>query len=115
MELEQIKQILKENKKVVFAPPGLFHITVDTESKTITFTTDTPDCLIESGKLEEALEKLFAEFGIKDYKIEFHNHKGKWHDKDIIFKLENIKKMPRIVKFIQDNFYKTENWVYEVR
>ena len=127
MELEEINQILKENKKVVFGPRdssknergnylGLHYITVDVKEKTIMFTSDTMDYTM-SKKLEEAMEKLFSKFGVTNYKVQFHIHKGDWHDKDVFLQLQDIEEvqdseeMPEIIKFIQDNFYKDcEDW-----
>jgi len=130
MELEEINQILKENNKVVFGPKesskkergnylGLHYITVNVKEKTIMFTSDTMDYTMFK-KLEEALEKLFSKFGITNYKVQFHIHKGDWHDKDVILQLQDIegvqdsKEMPEIIKFIQDNFYKNcDDWDIE--
>jgi hypothetical protein len=125
--LHEIIQILKENNKVVFGPResskkergnylGLHYITADIKAKKVMFTSDTMDYTM-SRKLEEAMEKLFSEFGVVRYKVQFHIHKGDWHDKDIILQLEDIDGvqdsdvMPEIIKFIQDNFYKDcDDW-----
>jgi len=124
MELEELRQILKENDEVVFGPRessekergnylGLPYITV--KDKTIRFTSDTLDYGM-SKKLEEALEILFSKFGVTNYEIQIHIHNGDWHDKDIILHLQDIEgvqdseEMPEIVKFIQDTFYKECDW-----
>ncbi len=126
MELYEIDQILKENGKAVFGPResskkrgnylGLPYITVNVKEKTIMFTSDTMDYAMPK-KLEEAMEKLFSEFGIVNYKVQFHIHRGDWHDKDIILQLQDIEGvqdsdvMPEVIKFIQDNFYKDcDDW-----
>lgn len=129
MELKEINKILKENNKVVFGPielskkvrdnyfdkPYLYYITVNVKEKTIMFTSDAPDYTMHK-KLEEAMETLFSKFGVTNYKIQFHIHKGDWHDKDIILQLKDIEEIQNsdviseVIKFIQDNFYKDCNW-----
>ena len=127
MELHEITQILKENSRVVFGPResskkergnylGLHYIAANVKEKTVMFTSDTMDYAM-SKKLEEAMEKIFSEFGVTNYKVQFHIHKGDWHDKDVTLQLEDIDGvqdsdvMPEVIKFIQDNFYKDcEDW-----
>jgi len=127
MELHEISQILKENNKIAFGPResskkergnylGLHYITADVKEKTVIFTSDTMDYTM-SKKMEEAMEKIFSEFGVTNYKVQFHIHKGDWHDKDVTLQLEDIEGvqdsdvMPEVIKFIQDNFYKDcEDW-----
>ena len=130
MKLEEIKQILESNNKMFFGPkkysktekgkyPGLPYIIVNVKEKTITFTTDTMDYSMPK-KLEEAMEKLFSKFGVNDYKVQFHIHKGDFHDKDVILKLHDIEgvqdsaEIPEMIKFIQDNFYKVDKWDFAV-
>ena len=90
MELHEITQILKENSRVVFGPResskkergnylGLHYIAANVKEKTVMFTSDTMDYAM-SKKLEEAMEKIFSEFGVTNYKVQFHIHKGDWHD-----------------------------------
>ncbi|HLF54137.1 MAG TPA: hypothetical protein VI612_00260 [Candidatus Nanoarchaeia archaeon] len=129
MELEEISRILKTHNHIVFGPkespksaggdyPGLPYIAVDVKEKTIMFTSDTIDYTMPK-QLEEAMEKLFSKFGVINYKIQFHIQKGGWHDKDIILQLQNIEgvqnpgEMPEIIKFIQDSFYKVDDWNFK--
>lgn len=127
MDLQLLNDLMK-NKKIAFGPKenkkkalgeylGLQYIQVNTEKKQISFTTDTLDYSM-SHKLEEALEMLYNEFGIVNYIIDIHIHKGKWHDKDIIIQMkdidnvQNIEEMPEVIKFIQDHFYNVSEWDY---
>ena len=115
MNFQTIDKILNKNSKVVFGPKehssneehkslGLHYISVNVKEKTIMFTSDNQDYSM-SKKLEEVMEILFSEFGIDNYKVKVHIHKGDWHDKDITLELKNSKMISNIVKFIQDNFY----------
>ena len=126
MQLEKIKQLVELKKNLVFGPKanskgdsgnylGMPYIEISVKDKTIQFTTDTSDYTM-GRKLELALEQLFAEFGVTDYNILVHIHKGIWHDKDIILKLHDIRgiqdsdEMAEIIKFVMDNFYKNDLW-----
>lgn len=124
MELHKIREVLEKSKLIVFGPgyqeivkeggyKGSPCVFVDINSKTIKFTSDIQDYTMRK-KLEEVLEMLFKEFGIDEYIVQFHHHKGEHHDKDIILKMETIEKFPEIIKFIKDNFYKVDEWNFAV-
>lgn len=120
MDIEEIKNILTEGRLIIFGPGeqeivkkgdyrGLPYLEADLNSKTLRFTSDTMDYMMQE-KLEEVLECLFKEFGITSYTIQIHIHKGEHHDKDIIVNLQKVEEFPEIIKFIQERFYKALAW-----
>ena len=64
-------------------------------------------------KLEEVMEILHKRFGIFNFSVQPHNHPGEIHDKDITIKILEKEKLPEIIKFIMDNFYKNKDWSYK--
>lgn len=127
MELDKITEVLQtQTNEVIFGPRESLkkekgnvdwpYIIFNLKEKTITFTTDTRDYLMYK-KLEEAMEIIYSKFNITDYRTDFHDYPGKWHDKDIILVLDknDLRKIPNIIKFIQDNFYKNLEWDFGYR
>jgi len=124
MEIDEIKEIIEKSKLVVFNDneieiinkesfTGLPHIILNLEENKIIFTTDTPNYIYKD--LENTLEILFNKFGVDNFEIIIHHHEGKFHDKNIILKLRNKSpnEIAKIIKFIQDNFYKVKKWFFD--
>ena len=118
MEINEIKNILKEGNKIAFGPKekspglGLYEIVFDKKDKAIRFTTDTPR-FTKDKTIEEATDIIYSKFKIKDKKIVIHEHPGKIKDKDIFLFTDN--KEAEIIKFIQDNFYENdEEWAFQI-
>ncbi len=125
MELMEIQKILKKGNIVIFGPcgqeivkkgdyRGLVHIEADQRQKTIRFTSDTTEYLMHR-RLEEVLELLFKEFEATSFHVEIHRHKGDYHDKDVILKLDSVEEFPEIIRFIQDRFYKPTGWNFAAK
>jgi len=89
---------------------GLVYSFIFLDKNKIEFTTDVPDYIEE--ELENRLEKLFNNFRIGKFEIVFHHHKGDFHDKDIRFSLENSEDLPEVIRYILQNFYKSQNFDY---
>jgi hypothetical protein len=120
-EIEQIIEKAKtENRKeIIFGTDveviergygGLIYVFAFLDKNTIEFTTDVPDYISE--ELENRLEKLFGNFGIYKFEISIHHHKGDFHDKNIRFSLENSEDLPKVIKYILRNFYKSQDFDY---
>ena len=134
MKIQDIRQILKNNKKVVFSPDpdGLYYIIVDVSSLKVLFTTDTPDYKLEN--LEDILEEIYSKFYATHFQIEIHIHEGKRKDKDITILLNKNKELAKLSKvikgiekskstdldricelihFIMNKFYQVDKWRYK--
>lgn len=91
---------------------GLVYAYVFLGKNMVEFTTDVPDFKFNNGDLELALEKLFSKFGIDKFEIKIHHHKGDFHDKDVRFILDRSDKLPEVIKYILQNFYKSRDLDY---
>ena len=126
LNYEEIGQIIEkaksENRKEIIIGAdveviekgygGLVYAFVFLDKNTIEFTTDVPDYKFNKGELELALENLFSKFRIYKFEVNIHHHKGDIHDKDIRFSLENSKDLPEVIKYILQNFYKSQDFDY---
>ncbi len=124
LNYEEIGQIIEKaknesHKEIIFGTEvkviergygGLVYASIFLDKNAIEFTTDVPDYIAE--ELENRLEKLFSKFKIDKFEIIFHHHKGNVHDKNIRFLLENFEDLSKVMKYILQNFYKSQDFDY---
>ena len=126
LELDKMAEIVEKAKnedagKIVFGVDvkvtgrnirGLLYVTLFLGRNAVEFTTDVPDYKPNKGELESTLEELFSKFGISKFEVNIHNHEGGFHDKDVMFLLENSESLPKVIKYILKNFYESKNFDY---